>query len=108
RPRRAPAGLPHYRWAAAADALWRVVNAGARWCLENRPDRGVTLEAGTMPALPVRRADDPEGMLRDVIGSGTGMGTIALRSIGVDRFRSLAIEPSEGRVTLIEGGGVIP
>ena len=97
----------NYRWAADREALWRIVGACARWCLANRPDRGVTLQVGTMPVLPVRRGDDQEALLRDGIESTENLGYVVLRSIGVQRFRSLAVEPSAGRVTLVDGGSAI-
>lgn len=92
------------RWAANRAALDRVLKAATRWCLEARPDRGVTLQHGAMPALLVRRCDSPYGRLRDVMGDA---GWTTLRSVGNDRFRSATVAPDEGRVTIVEGGPVV-
>jgi hypothetical protein len=81
-----------------------VLKAATRWCLEARPDRGVTLQQGAMPALLVRRCDSPYGRLRDVMGDA---GWTTLRSVGNDRFRSATVAPDEGRVTIVEGGPVV-
>jgi hypothetical protein len=103
---RAPQGY-YYRWAADREALWRVASAGARWCLRSGPDRGVTLQVRTLPPLPVSSGDDEEALLREVLESAESLGHVVLRSIGADRFRSLAVEPSKGRVTLLDGGSAI-
>ncbi|MFL5930223.1 MAG: hypothetical protein ACJ75P_03110 [Gaiellaceae bacterium] len=92
------------RWAANRAALDRVLEAATRWCLEARPDRGVTLQHTAMPALLVRRCDSPYGRLRDVMGDA---GWTTLRSIGNDRFRSTTVAPDEGCVTIVEGGPVL-
>jgi hypothetical protein len=92
------------RWAANRAALDRVLKAATRWCLEARPDRGVTLQHGAMPALLVRRCDSPRGRLRDVMGDA---GWTTLRSVGNDCFRSATVAPKEGRVTIVEGGPVV-
>jgi hypothetical protein len=92
------------RWAAKRAALDRMLKAATRWCLEARPDRGVTLQNGAMPALLIRRCDSPYGRLRDVMGEA---GWTTLRSVGHDRFRSATVAPGEGRVTIVEGGPVL-
>lgn len=89
------------RWAAEREALHRVLQSATRWCTEARPDRGVTLQHGAMPALLVRRCDDPWERLRDVMGESTWT---TLRSVGDEHFRSVTVDPPEGRVTLVEGG----
>jgi hypothetical protein len=103
---RVPQGYRH-RWAAEPQALWRVASAGVGWCLENRADQTVTFQVRTIPPLPVRATDDVDALLREGIESAAGLGYVALRSIGADRFRSLAVEPSQGRVTLVAGGSSI-
>ena len=92
------------RWAANRAALDRVLASAARWCLEARPDRGVTLQHGAMPALLVRRCESPFERLRDAMGDELWT---TLRSVGNDRFRSATVAPNEGRVTILEGGPVI-
>ena len=92
------------RWAANRAALDRVLRTASRWCLEARPDRGVTLRRGAMPELLVRRCDSPYGRLRDVMGDA---GWTTLRSVGNERFRSATVAPDEGRVTIVEGGPVV-
>jgi hypothetical protein len=92
------------RWTASRAALDRVLEAATRWCLEARPDRGVTLQHGARPTLLVRRCDSPYARLRDVMGDA---GWTTLRSVGNDRFRSATVAPAEGRVTIVEGGPIV-
>jgi len=92
------------RWAANRAALDRVLERATRWCLEARPDRGVTLQPGAMPALLIRRCDSAFGRLREVMGDSLWT---TLRSVGNDRFRSVTVALGEGRVTVVEGGPVI-
>lgn len=104
---RVPRGNYKQRWAADPEALWRVTSAGVRACLENQADRGVSLTVRTLPPLPVRPSDDVEALLREGIAQAEGLGTVTLRSIGANRFRSLSVEPSWGRVTLVDGGSAL-
>ena len=92
------------RWAADRGALDRVVKAATRWCLEARPDRGVTLQHGALPPLLVRRCDSPSARLRDAMGDVLWT---TLRSIGNDRFCSATVAPAEGRVTIVQSGPVL-
>jgi hypothetical protein len=104
---RVPMGHYKQRWAPDPEALWRVAAAGVRACLRNRADRGVSLQVSGLPPLPVLPSDDPEALLREGIAQAESLGTVVLRSIGADRFRSLAVEPSWGRVTLVDGGSAL-
>lgn len=104
--KRVPRGYKH-RWAADPEALWRVASAGVEACLRNQADRGVSLQTSTLPPLPVLPSDDMEALLREGIAQTDGLGTVVLRSIGANRFRSLAVEPSWGRVTLVDGGSAL-
>jgi hypothetical protein len=104
---RVPWGNYKQRWAADPEALWRVTSAGVRACLENQADRGISLTVRTLPPLPVRPSDDVEALLREGIAQAQGLGTVTLRSIGANRFRSLSVEPSWGRVTLVDGGSAL-
>jgi len=103
---RVPQGY-HFRWAADSDSLWRVASVGARWCLQNPADRELTLTVRTLPTLPVRAGDDAEALLREGIASAQNLGVVVLRSICAAGFRSLTVEPSAGRVTLVDGGSSI-
>ena len=67
------------RWAADRAALHRVLAAATRWCLQARPDRGVTLQDGAMPALLVRRCDSAFERLRGVMEESRWA---TLRSVG--------------------------
>jgi hypothetical protein len=104
---RVPRGNYKQRWTPDPEALWRVVSVGARACLENPADRGVSLTVRTLPPLPVLPSEDVDALLREGIANAAGLGTVVLRNIGVNRFRSLAVEPSWGRVTLVDGGSAL-
>ncbi len=105
--KRVPWGNYKQRWAADQEALLRVASAGVALCLENPADRGMSLQVRTLPPLPVLPSDDVQELLREGIAQAEGLGTVVLRSIGANRFRSLAVEPSWGRVTLVDGGSAI-
>ena len=89
------------RWAAERAALDRVVEAATRWCLEARPDRGVTLRGVAIPHLPLRRCDRALDRVRHVI---TDDSTVTLSSIGDERFRTMTVDHRSGDVTVVEGG----
>jgi len=82
----------------------RRVPAAVSWCLEARPDRGVTLGGVGRPTLLLRRCDAPLERLREVIGDEDN---VTLASIGDERFRWLTIEPGTGGVRVVEGGPVL-
>jgi hypothetical protein len=95
------AGPGRSQWSADRDALERVVEAATHWCLGARPDRAVTINSGTLPTMLVRRAESPYARVRDVLHREFLM---TFSSIGDDRFRTVAVSPDDGRVSLLEGG----
>jgi hypothetical protein len=89
------------RWSADRDAFERVVEAATHWCLRARPDKAITISSGVLPTMLVRRADSPYERVRAVMYRDFLM---TFSSIGDDRFRTVAVSPDHGRVSLIEGG----
>jgi len=92
------------RWAADRTALLRVVAVAVEWCLQSRPDLGVTIRGSGGPTLLVRRCDCARDKLLDAAG---GRGRTTLCSVGADRFRGAVVAPAEGRVTVFEGGPLL-
>jgi hypothetical protein len=95
------AGPGRSRWSADRDALERVVEAATHWCSGVRPDRAVTINSGTLPTMLVRRPESPYARVRAVLYRDFLM---TFSSIGDDRFRTVAVSPDNGRVSLLEGG----
>ena len=89
------------RWSADRDAFERVVEAATHWCLRARPDKAITLSSGALPTMLVRRADSPYERVRSVMYRDF---RTTLSSVGDDRFRTVAVSPDDGRVSLLEGG----
>jgi hypothetical protein len=88
-------------WVVDREALERVLRAGVDWCLEARPDRGITVQSGANPTMIVRRCDSPRRRALEVLYREFWT---TLRSIGEDRYRSVTAMPLEGRVTVFEAG----
>ncbi len=88
-------------WRADPDALWRVVQDAARWCLETPPVRGASMLVGVASRVAVDPDTNLESSLRDAI-EHVDVHTFDFASAGIDRFRVAAVDPFGGRVTLIE------
>lgn len=93
-----------YGWQAEPDVLWRTLAAAARWCLEGADGGTVVLQVGAMAEVVLRDGADVEAYLRDAIMSVGEIGLIELTAIESERFRTVAVEPGNRRVSLIEGG----
>jgi hypothetical protein len=94
-----------YGWRAEPECLWNVLMSGVDWC--SAAGLGLSLQMGTLPRVVVGPADDLEALLRDAIAASANLGVFDLTSVGAGRYRTVAVEPSFGRVTLIEGGEAI-
>jgi len=95
----------HERWAADRAALGRVTHAAVSWCMQNRPDRGVTISRDALPTLLVRRCDPPLARFNEVLADDAFW--VTLNSVGDERFRSVRVEPRSGGVVIAEGGPVL-
>ncbi len=93
-----------YGWQAEPDVLWRTLAAAARWCLEGADGGTVVLQVGAMAEVVLRDGADVEAYLREAIMSVGEIGLIGLTAIESERFRTVAVEPGNRRVSLIEGG----
>jgi hypothetical protein len=96
-----------YYWKPDPDALAQAVKAGLAWCCDNDPSLPLFLTVRLLPPVALAAGDDIERHLLEGIESAREIGVVYLTSSGPDRFRTLAIKPSAGRVGLIEGGPAV-
>jgi hypothetical protein len=102
----------HYRgvnhgWRADAEALWTGVEATLDWTLANDPELPLSLVVGLTSAATLRPRDDLRTYMHRALEATADVGVVHLSSVGNDRFRTLALDPSKGRVSLIEGGPAV-
>jgi hypothetical protein len=91
-------------WKPDPDAVANAVEAGIAWCRDNDPGLPLSLTVSLLPPVSLGAADDIERYLLEGIQSTVEVGVVDLTSAAPDRFRTFAVEPSWGRVALIEGG----
>jgi hypothetical protein len=94
-----------HRWIAHPDPFERLVMAGAGWCSALPAISSTNLSIDTLPRVAVNPFDDLPELLRGVIEQ---TGVVAdLTCSGGDRYRTMAICPRDGRITLIDAGEAI-
>ena len=95
----------NYGWDADESALEGAVAAALRWCVGNGANLPLQLVVGLIGPTTLGPNDDVAALMRSALERTAGLGALTrLTSVGPDRFRTLAVEPSNGRVTLVEGG----
>jgi hypothetical protein len=95
----------NYRWDADEIALEGAVAVALRWCLGNGPNLPLQLKVGLIDPARLGPNDDVAALMRSALERTGAPGAVThLTSVGPDRFRRLVVEPSAGRVTLVEGG----
>lgn len=98
---------PNWGWAADPQALWRVVDAGVEWCIRDRPDLRLTLKVRTLPARVLDPDQKLERSIRAGLEASAQVGVVRLTSGAPERFRTVVVEPSIGRVSLVDGGAKV-
>ena len=98
---------PNWGWRGEPEALWSVVAAGIQWCVRNAPLLPLTAKIRTTPATTLRPDQDLRGYVRRGLEVSAQVGVVRLTSPAPDRFRTLIVEASRGRVSLIEGGATL-
>ncbi len=88
-------------WDADREALERVVASAVRWCLAARPDVAVTLQRDATPHLVLKGGYSALERVLAVMYTGF---TTRLHSIAHDRYRAIAVDSGNGRLSLVEGG----
>jgi len=99
----------HYRgvnhgWRADPNALWAGIEAGLEWTLANDPEMPLSLGVGLTSPATLSRGEDVRRYMRRALEATADVGVVHLSSVGSDRFRTLAVDASKGRLSLIEGG----
>jgi hypothetical protein len=96
-----------YRWRADPDALLSAVDAGIGWCVANEPGLPLSLAVGLITPATLPAEDDIRAYVRKGLELTAHLGVVRLTSAASDRFRTVSVDASSGRVTLIEGGATI-
>lgn len=94
----------NYAWRADADALWHTAVSSLEWCRNHVSEAPLWLKVSTLPAAAFDRTAELTAELQQGLAQLTSAGIVKVTSIAPTGFRSAAIEPVSGRVTLIEGG----
>jgi hypothetical protein len=101
---RLPNGTPS--WKPEPEALDAAVADGVAWCVANAPGLPLQLLTG----LVISTLDpnvDAQALVRQAVEATADVGVVVLTSAAPDRFRTLSVSPSRGRVTCIEGGAAL-
>jgi hypothetical protein len=98
---------PNFGWVVDTKALWRVVEAGVEWCVRNGSGLPLTLKVRTLPARVVRRGQELHSSIRQGLEASTEVGVVRVTSATPESFRTMVVEPSRGRVSLIGGGAPV-
>jgi hypothetical protein len=101
---RLPNGKP--RWKPEPDALESAVADGVAWCVANAPGLPRQLLSGLVTSTLGPDAD-AWALVRQALEATADVGVVVLTSAAPDRFRTLSVSPSGGRVTCIEGGAAL-
>ena len=91
-------------WSCDPDALIEAAGAGIGWCRDNGQELPLSLRVGLLPPMRLDPGEDIERYVLEGIASTGQLGVVQLTSAGPDRFRTFAVDPSQGRAGLIEGG----
>ncbi len=98
---------PNWGWLADPGALRSVVEAAVEWCVRNDRRLPLTAKIRTMPAVLLSHDQDIRTYVRQGLDVSAEVGVVRLTSAAPDRFRTVVVQPSRGRVSLIEGGATI-
>jgi hypothetical protein len=98
---------PNWGWRADPEALAAAVDTGVRWCLANGAQLSLSLAVGLVAPAMLRDHDDVHAYVREALQLTAELGVVELTSAAPERFRTLAVDASKGRVSLIEGGEAI-
>lgn len=95
---------PNWGWRPQPEGLAAGVDAAIEWCSSNSPELALSLAVGLLAPVRIDPAEDVRSFVREGLEAMTEAGVVRLTSASADRFRAAAVEPSWGRVSLIEGG----
>lgn len=93
-----------WRWEADRGSRAVAVDQALAWCASDDADRRLGLVVGLVTSGVLAADETLRATVRDALDTTEEVGTVVLTSAGRDDFRSVAIEPSNGRVAFIVGG----
>jgi hypothetical protein len=96
-------GSNNYGWRPQWAALWHTVEVSLDWCTAIAPSPPLSLRVDLISST-LTREDDVASYVRDGLEETRELGLVCLTSTSNDRFRTVAVCASRGRVSLIEGG----
>lgn len=98
--RREPRAVGKYAWRADPDALRATIDDAVKWCLEG--GRFIALGGRLMPPAPLDRDANARELLHAALSHAQHRGVVHLSAADGERFRMMAVDPSRGRVSLID------
>lgn len=104
--RRVNRPLGGYLWDPDPRAVDIAADEAVVWCREYETGLQLSIVVGLLPPATLTARDDVRAHLIDGINATRSIGVVYLTSVARDHFRTFAIEPSSGRVVLLEGGAV--
>jgi len=98
---------PNWGWLPEPDALRNAVEAAVDWCVGNDLRLPITGRIRMMPAVLLINDVEIHAYIREGLDASAEVGVVRLTSAAGDGFRTVVVEASRGRVSLIEGGPAI-
>lgn len=78
-----------------------------RWCLATRSELPVSLVVDLIRPSTLSPEEDVRGYVEEALALTAELGVVHVTSAAPDRFRTMAVDASRGRLSLIEGGPTI-
>jgi hypothetical protein len=91
-------------WRSDPARLAEGVDAAVAWCVANAPSSPRLLAVGLVAPVVITPEGDTLGYVQGGLEAAANLGVVHLTSAAPDRFRIVAIEPSQGRISFVEGG----
>ena len=98
---------PNWGWRPEPEAFSDGVDDALDWCVATAPGRPLRLAVGLIAPVTVDPDEDARTLVRQGVEAQVDLGVVRLISTTVSRFRVVSLEPSSGRISLIEGGDVL-
>jgi hypothetical protein len=96
-----------WQWKPDRGALAAGVDAGVEWCMQLGSHLPLALVVGATDSFPLTAGVDVRAYVKQGLEQTAVVGVVSLSTVGSDRFRTMAVSASRGRVSLIEGGAKI-
>jgi hypothetical protein len=92
-----------HSWRADQDALRIALDGGLGWCTDRPGAESLSIKVDLLPRVSIASVDELETRLREAMSKTAQMGVFDVSATGSHWQRTVAVEPSTGRIALIEG-----